>query len=64
MNMYTVPEWRGRGVATALLREIIKFVKGTGARRIWLRATEEGRPVYEKAGFSPVTSYSYMELVW
>jgi len=62
MNMYTIPEWRGKGVATALLRAIIEFVKGTEVKRIWLRATEEGRPVYEKAGFSPATSY--MELTW
>lgn len=61
-NMYTIPEWRGKGVATGLLREILTFVKGTDARRAWLRATEDGRPIYEKAGFdSPA---SYMEVFW
>ena len=61
MNMYTVPEWRGKGVAPALLREIISFVRDSGARRIWLRATEAGKSIYVKAGFVPTASY--MELV-
>jgi GNAT superfamily N-acetyltransferase len=61
-NMYTVPDWRGRGVGTALVTAVIDHVKGTRARRIWLHATEQGRPVYEKAGF--VVSKTDMELVW
>ena len=61
-NMYTVPDWRGKGLGTALVAAVIKRVKETGARRIWLSTTELGRPVYEKAGF--VESKSDMELVW
>lgn len=61
-NMYTLPGWRGKGVGTALVATIIEHVKGTRARRIWLHATDQGRPVYEKAGF--VASKSDMELVW
>ncbi len=61
MNMYTIPEWRGRGIATALTREIIDFVKGTNATRIWLRTTEDGKRIYEKAGF--VARDAYMELM-
>ncbi len=51
-NMYTVPAWRGQGVATRVLDAIISFVKTTGARRMWLYATEQGEPVYAKAGFT------------
>jgi GNAT superfamily N-acetyltransferase len=51
MNMYTLPAWRGRGLATRLLNEIIRYVKEQGGRRLWLRATEAGRGIYEKAGF-------------
>jgi GNAT superfamily N-acetyltransferase len=60
MNMYTTPDWRGKGVATALTREVIDFVRGTDATRIWLRTTEDGKHIYEKAGF--VVRASYMEL--
>ena len=32
MNMYTLPAWRGRGLARALLDEMIGFVRKTPAR--------------------------------
>ena len=62
MNMYTVPHWRHKGIATALLRRAIDFVKTTSTRRIWLRATGQRGAIYERAGF--VSSAGYMELVW
>ena len=60
LNMYTVPSWRGRGVATALLRETLDSMKTTPARRVLLRATDAGRPLYEKLGF--VVDDEYMSL--
>jgi GNAT superfamily N-acetyltransferase len=59
--MYTAPAWRGQGVATALLKEVIGFVKGTNAGRIYLHATTDGKRIYEKAGF--VSKTSEMELI-
>ena len=61
-NMYTLPAWRGRGVGTALVATIVAHLKTTRVRRIWLHATEQGRPVYAKAGFVP--SETDMELEW
>jgi len=51
LNVYTLPEYRRQGIATALLKEIIEYVKSTPANRISLNASEEGRPVYERLGF-------------
>ncbi|BAZ48650.1 hypothetical protein NIES4103_12590 [Nostoc sp. NIES-4103] len=62
MNVYTLPIWRGQGIATALLREIISFVKQTEAKRIWLHASKDGKPLYEKLGF--VSTTKEMEIVW
>ena len=28
LNMYTLPEWRGRGIATALMNTIVEHVRG------------------------------------
>jgi ribosomal protein S18 acetylase RimI-like enzyme len=51
MNMYTVPEYRGRGIATRLLDQLIEHVRSLGGRRAWLRASDSGRPVYHRYGF-------------
>lgn len=61
MNIYTRPQWRGKGVATALLGETINFIKKTEACRIWLQATEAGKPLYEKFGFT--STNNEMELL-
>ncbi|MBD6615157.1 GNAT family N-acetyltransferase [Komarekiella sp. 'clone 1'] len=62
MNVYTVPAWRGRGIAIALLKEINSFVKATEAKRIWLHATQDGKRIYEKLNFASTTNE--MEIVW
>jgi GNAT superfamily N-acetyltransferase len=61
MNMYTMPQWRGKGLAKALLEQLILFAKASKVRRIWLHATEVGRPLYKKFGFNP--KFSEMELI-
>lgn len=61
-NMYTLPGWRGRGVGTALVQTVVAHLKATRVRRIWLHATEQGRPVYARAGFVP--DEKEMELAW
>jgi len=62
LNMYTLPQWRGQGLATALLQELMRYVIEASIGRIWLHATEDGRPIYEKAGF--LAKSSEMELLW
>ena len=54
LNMYTKPEWRRRGVATALIRHLLEYVKTTPAKQITLHATDTGRLVYEQLGFTPI----------
>jgi GNAT superfamily N-acetyltransferase len=59
MNMYTAPSWRGHGLAKRVLDRLVEHAHAEGAGRVWLRASEKGRSVYEQWGF---TSYpAYME---
>ncbi len=51
-NVFTYPEYRGRGYATAVLECIIRQAKAMNVSVIELSATETGRPVYEKLGFA------------
>ncbi|WP_311775394.1 GNAT family N-acetyltransferase [Nostoc sp. UCD120] len=62
MNVYTIPMWRGQGIATALLKEIISFMRATKAKRLWLHATEDGKRIYEKLDF--ILTSKEMEIVW
>ena len=63
MSMFTEPEWRGRGVARAVLAALVLFARNAGGvSRVWLRASAMGRPLYERAGFQGRDSYMQMVL--
>ena len=59
LNVYTRPEARRLGLARALMERLVEEARMAGIRRIWLRASEAGRPLYEAMGFGPGT---YLEL--
>jgi GNAT superfamily N-acetyltransferase len=50
-NMYTKPEYRGKGIATRLFAMTMDEVKKRGCGKAVLHATSLGRPIYEKYGF-------------
>lgn len=50
-NMFVEPEYRRRGIATALLDFIIDTYRKRGVSRFELHASEMGRPLYERLGF-------------
>jgi GNAT superfamily N-acetyltransferase len=63
MSMFTEPDVRGRGVARAVLDALLGFAREAGGvGRVWLRASEMGRPVYLRAGFEPRGSYLQLYL--
>lgn len=51
MNMFTLPKWRNKGIASKLLVEMINFINEIGITLISLHTTEIGRSVYEEIGF-------------
>lgn len=50
-NMYTLPGFRGQGIALTILTYLVDEVKSRQCQRILLNATDMGRPLYEKCGF-------------
>lgn len=51
LNVYTEPEYRGKGLCTQLINNLIEYGKKRGLGRVDLSATEEGYPIYKKVGF-------------
>ena len=61
MNVYTVPEWRRKGIATALVQQILAAAKRSGVKRVWLHAEPDAKRIYEAAGF--VSKSAEMEML-
>jgi GNAT superfamily N-acetyltransferase len=51
INVFTLPEWRRRGVATALVQAVVAKARELGLARIRLHATSDGQPIYKALGF-------------
>lgn len=63
LNVFTYPEYRKKGIATALLKCLIKEAKTQNLSYIELSATKSGKPLYEKFGFQIKNSrYTEMKL--
>jgi GNAT superfamily N-acetyltransferase len=52
LNVYTEPAWRRRGVAEALMRQVIRWAESERLDRLVLHASDEGRPLYQRLGFA------------
>ena len=63
MNMYTLPAYRRKGIATRLFEASLGFIKRKRINTVWLRASPFGKPLYRKYGFRENPNYQYMELM-
>lgn len=61
INMFVSPAHRRRGLGRQLLAECHRAAADLGLRRLLLHATDDGRPLYERAGFTE--NPRWMELV-
>lgn len=51
MSMYTEPSYRGKGIATGIVKEATKWSKQRGYKEMTLHASKYGRPVYSTIGW-------------
>ncbi|WP_193065032.1 GNAT family N-acetyltransferase [Oceanobacillus oncorhynchi] len=52
LNMYTLPNHRGKGLARELIECCLEECKRKNVKRIWLHSSEDGKYLYKKMGFS------------
>ena len=53
-SIYTEKEYRHRNHARSITKEAARFCRERGIRRLYLFASDAGRPLYESAGFTKV----------
>ena len=58
-NVFTYPQYRGKGIATKVMTELLSEAKLLGVAAADLMATEKGKPLYEKLGFG-ASNYTSM----
>ena len=64
LSVYTEEGYRGRGICSALMKNMIAYAEEHKLSRIDLVATDEGYPIYKKLGFEDRTQkYKDMRLV-
>ena len=52
LSVYTEPEYRGQGLCTQLMKNLVEYGRETGLGRVDLSATSKGYPIYKKIGFA------------
>jgi GNAT superfamily N-acetyltransferase len=59
LSMYTAPEWRGKGIASRIVRELVADCRKQGYPTVVLHASEHGRSVYARLGFERTWEMRY-----
>lgn len=63
LSVFTEHEYRGKGLCTRLIQNLIEGGKKRGLGRIDLSATKEGYPIYKKVGFVD-KEYRYTDMTY
>ncbi|HKN07612.1 MAG TPA: GNAT family N-acetyltransferase [Thermoplasmata archaeon] len=59
LSMYTRPEWRGKGIASGIVRRLLAICRDGGYGYVILHASEKGRSVYRRLGFERTWEMRY-----
>lgn len=51
LNMYTIPEYREKGIGAEILRRLVREGRKIGLNRIYLNSTLAGIEMYKRNGF-------------
>lgn len=52
LNMYTLPAYRRKKAAKQILERMMSYARSQGFGKVWLHASVDGRPLYERFGFA------------
>jgi ribosomal protein S18 acetylase RimI-like enzyme len=60
-NIIVLPEFRNRGIGSAITRELIGICRARGCRSLLLISTQQGQNIYQKLGFKVSTHYIFYQ---
>ncbi|GAA4470167.1 GNAT family N-acetyltransferase [Nemorincola caseinilytica] len=63
MNVYTLPQYRGRGLSSAIMDRLLATGVERGITAFELHSTPAGEPVYIKAGFKLHNEPTYRKFI-
>ena len=63
LGVYTEPQYRGQGLATRMMQQILETAKAEHLSQVTLSASDMGKGVYEKLGFA-VKHSKFTEMEW
>lgn len=63
MNMYTVPEFRRKGICSGILNKLVEYGSNMGITAFELHATQEGEFVYKQNGFEIHNEPTYRKFI-
>ena len=62
LNMYTRPEFRGRGVAGKIVAALVERAEKEKCCKVFLNASDMGKSLYQKFGFTDVANEMVFDL--
>ena len=62
LNMYTLPEYRRKGISSLVLKKLLEEARIMGLSKVALHCSKAGEPLYRKFGFSDPL-FPYLELI-
>lgn len=63
-GVYTLPEYRGKGICTRLMTDLVERGRKRGLSEIQLDSTKDGYSIYKKIGFEDAElEFAAMEIV-
>ena len=57
MNIYTLPEFRGKGIGRKIVAFLIADARRKGTGKIYLESSRSAKNLYHKIGFTDMTDY-------
>ncbi len=55
-GMAVEPEWRGKGIGSAILTQMVEIAKADGVAEVWANARVDALGIYARAGFKELSS--------